>query len=68
MFNAETARYMLTLVNGTLDYVRQTAPHHEHDDVTHHHGHADHMAYLEEPFHQAAEAIHKRMHQLGIPH
>ena len=34
----------------------------------HHHGEADHLAYLERPFLQAREAIHRRMHQLGVPH
>lgn len=68
MFDTDTAQYMLTLVDGTLEYIHQSAAHHEHDNVTHHHGHEDHMAYLEEPFHQAAKAIHQRMHQLGIPH
>jgi|GEM_PF-3430942 len=28
----------------------------------------DHVGYLEKPFHEAAEAIHRRMHRLGIPH
>ncbi|MDP6081243.1 MAG: hypothetical protein QF435_14315 [Arenicellales bacterium] len=28
----------------------------------------DALAFLEGPFHDAAAAIHQRMHQLGIPH
>ena len=28
----------------------------------------DHEAFLESPFKEAAAAIHKRMHQLGMPH
>ena len=36
--------------------------------VTHHHGEADHLAYLERPFLEAQAAIHQRMHQLGIAH
>jgi hypothetical protein len=35
---------------------------------THHHGEADHQAYLERPFHQARAAIHRRMHELGLHH
>ncbi len=68
MFNQETAQYMLTLIDGSLAYMRQIAPHHPPGPVLHHHGEHDHQAYLERPFHEAREAIHRRMHQLGIPH
>jgi hypothetical protein len=59
---------MLTLVEGSLSYIRETAAHHPHGTVTHHHGGEDHLAHLEGPFHEAAAAIHKRMHEMGIPH
>ena len=68
MFNQETAQYMLTLVDGSLHYIRHNSRQHLRDDITHHHGEADHLAYLERPFQQAREAIHRRMHQLGVPH
>jgi hypothetical protein len=68
MFDLATARYMLTLIDGSLAYIRHTAAHDPHASVTHHHGEADHMAFLERPFHEAAAAIHRRMHDLGIPH
>lgn len=68
MFDRDAATYMLTLVEGGLSYIRSMAPLHPHGTVTHHHGREDHQAYLEEPFHQAAAAIHRRMHELGIPH
>ena len=68
MFDEETAQYMLTLIDGSVEYIRHTAAHHEHDNVTHHHTHHDHQQFLEEPFHEAAAAIHRRMHQLGIKH
>jgi hypothetical protein len=68
LFDRDAAQYMLTLVEGTLSYIRHTAAHDPPGTVTHHHGEADHLAYLERPFHQAREAIHRRMHQLGIPH
>jgi hypothetical protein len=68
LFDRDAAQYMLTLVEGTLAYIRHTAAHHPPGTVTHHHGEEDHLAYLERPFHQAREAIHRRMHQLGIPH
>jgi hypothetical protein len=67
LFDPEAAQYMLTLVQGGLDYIRHRSPHY-HGEVTHHHGEHDHLAYLERPFQEAMAAIHKRMHELGIPH
>jgi len=68
MYDQETAQYMLTLVDGCIEYVRNTSRQHAETGVVHHHGEADHEAYLERPFLEARAAIHKRMHQLGIPH
>jgi len=68
MFDQATAQYMLTLIEGSCQYVRQTARHYKPGAATHHHGQDDHIHYLEEPFHEAAAAIHQRMHQLGIQH
>ena len=67
MFNREATQYMLTLVDGCIPYIREQAPLYlEH--TTHHHGEDDHVAYLERPFVEARKALHRRMHQLGIPH
>ncbi len=68
MFDRSTAEYMLTLIEGGLAHIHQRATHHPAASVTHHHGEADHLEYLERPFQQAIAAIHKRMHDLGIPH
>ena len=68
MFDPATARYMLTLVEGGLSYIRSTAAHYPPGTITHHHGEADHQAFLERPLHEAAAAIHRRMHELGIAH
>lgn len=68
MFDIGAANYLLTLLNGGIDYIRKRSVQWEPGTVTHHHGHDDHLAYLEEPFRQGIEAIHKRMHSLGIPH
>ncbi len=68
MFDAGAANYMLTLIDGSLSYIRRRSPQRPPESVTHHHGEADHMAYLERPFLEAREAIHRRMHQYGIPH
>ena len=68
MFDPETANYMLTLAEGGLSYIRKTARHYSSGSVTHHHGETDHQAFLERPFMEAIETIHKRMHELGISH
>ena len=68
LFDTEAAQYMLTLIDGNLTYIRETAARHQAGTTTHHHGEADHLAYLERPFLEAREAIHRRMHRLGIPH
>jgi hypothetical protein len=52
--------YMLTLVEGSLAYLgerRQRAP----DRVSHHHGEADHQAFLERPFVEARAALQARL-------
>ena len=68
MFDSGAASYMLTLIEGSLSYIRTRSPQHEPGSVTHHHGEADHTAYLERPFLEAREAIHRRMHRYGIAH
>ena len=68
MFDSETARYMLTLVDGCLTYMHENSRQHRPGEVTHHHGEEDHMAYLERPFQEAREAIHRRLHRQGVPH
>jgi hypothetical protein len=55
-------QYMLTLVGGSLEYIRQQSPQRPPNSVTHHHGEPDHLAYLERPFLQAREAL---LHLLG---
>jgi len=64
----QTMQYMLTLVDGTLQYIRNRAPQWRPGTVTHHHGGHDHLEFLERPFHEAAAAIHRKMHEHGIPH
>ncbi len=66
MFDRQTAQYMLTLIEGGRAYIRDRSRQHPHGTVTHHHGQHDHLAYLDQPFREAAEAIHRRMHELGM--
>src|SRR6266700_2010434 len=66
LFDQETAQYMLTLIDGSLSYMRELSPRDQAGTVTHHHGEEDHEAYLERPFLEARAAIHRRMHELGL--
>jgi hypothetical protein len=68
LFDREAAQYMLTLIDGGLTHIRNRARYHAPESITHHHGESDHLAYLERPFLEAAQAIHRRMHELGIDH
>ena len=61
MYDRDVAQYMLTIVEGDLSYIRETAGVRPLGSVTHHHGEADHQAYLERPFHEARAAIEARM-------
>jgi hypothetical protein len=68
MFDPAASQYMVTLIQGGLEYIRQRAPMDKPQRTTHHHAAADHQAFLEEPFQQALEVLHRRMHQHGIAH
>jgi hypothetical protein len=69
MFDAATVEYMLTLIDGSMQYIRHHSRRDSHENVvTHHHTHRDHQEFLEGPFKEAAAALHRRMHELGIPH
>jgi len=68
MFDPEVASYLVTLLNGGIDYINERSIQSPAGSVTHHHGREDHLAYLAEPFHEAISAIHAKMHEFGIPH
>ena len=61
MFDPATAQYMLTLIEGDLAYIEQTAGVRPVGSVTHRHGEHDHLAYLQRPFLEARDAILSRM-------
>jgi hypothetical protein len=61
MADASGLQYMLTLVGGSLDYIRQMSPRWRSGRVTHHHGEANHLAYLERPFREAEAALRSRL-------
>ena len=51
---------MLALIDGALTYVRTISAQAPAGSVTHHHGGADHQAFLERPYHEAIAAIGER--------
>jgi hypothetical protein len=59
---------MLTLIEGTLSYIRQHSAQYPDRLTTHHHGSPDHHAYLGRPFLETRERIHRRMHEQGASH
>jgi hypothetical protein len=54
-------QYMLTLVGGSLDYIRNTSSQRRPGTVTHHHGEPDHQVFLERPFLEALAALRARL-------
>jgi len=60
MTDPEGIRYMRTLVEGAREYVRHTAVRRSDQLTTHHHGEADHLAWLERPFAEALRALDER--------
>jgi hypothetical protein len=68
LYDAGAATYMVTLVEGSLAYIRTRSRQHRPGTVTHFHGEEDHQAFLERPFQEALEALHARMHAMGVPH
>ena len=61
MFDREGCEQMLTLVEMNLAYLRHMALRRPPGTVTHRHSEVDHDAYLERPFHEAREAISRRL-------
>ena len=60
MTDPEGIRYIRTLVEGARDYVRHTAVRRSDQLTTHHHGEADHLAWLQRPFAEALRALDER--------
>jgi hypothetical protein len=60
MTDPEGIRYIRTLVEGAREYVRHTAARRPDEFTTHHHGEANHLAWLERPFDEALRALDER--------
>ena len=54
---------MRTLVEGAREYVRHTAVRRSDRLTTHHHGEANHLAWLERPFDEALNALDERIRE-----
>ena len=65
-FDAGHARYMEAVIEGSMAYIRERATRHPEGRVSHHHGEADHAAYLQRPFLEALELIRERLDGLGV--
>ncbi|MGH2634963.1 MAG: CehA/McbA family metallohydrolase [Actinomycetota bacterium] len=63
LFDPRHARYLLTLVEGSLAYVRGRAVRYPQGHATHHHGEEDHLAYLERPFLEARDLLQRRLEE-----
>jgi hypothetical protein len=64
MADPQGLHYIRTLVEGTRDYVRHTAPLRDDRLTTHHHGEANHLDWLERPFGEALDALAARARDL----
>ncbi len=60
MADPDGLSYIRTLVEGAREYVRHTAVRRHDHLTTHHHGEADHLAWLERPFAEALRALDER--------
>jgi hypothetical protein len=60
MHDPETAAYMLTLIQASIEYVAKRCSHEAAGNRTHHHGHEDHLGYLQRPLREALEAVKAR--------
>ena len=61
MFDKSIANYMLKTIQGNLLYINNTAPHHQHGKITHHHGEKNHIEYLSRPLLEAEKKIKDRI-------
>jgi hypothetical protein len=60
-FDADVSASMLTLIDGALGYMLDLSPQADPARITHHHGEADHAAFLSRPYLEAREAVRRRM-------
>ncbi len=59
IFNMADASYMLTLIQGSVEHI---------DNVALHRDGANRKEAIKGYFFEGAQALHRRMHTLGLPH
>jgi hypothetical protein len=64
VFSFDTARYMLTLIDGSVQYIRSMSPQHG-SEVVHHHTGQDHVDHLVRPLEEARSTILRRIGDIG---
>ncbi len=68
MFDRRVAENIVNSVEGSLAYIRANTLQYDPSRTTHRHGEDDHLAYLERPFIEARDLVHRRMHELEVAH
>jgi hypothetical protein len=68
LYDAQVAAYMLTLLEGSLAYIRTRSHQDQPHRITHAHNEADRQSFLERPFREALAAVYGRTHRQGVPH
>ena len=66
LFDMESETYMLTLIEGGLTYIKNTARRFDPGTATHHHGEHDHEAFLTRPFREAKAKVMEKLEKMGI--
>jgi hypothetical protein len=63
-FDRDRARAMLAMIDGGIARLR-TGRRYPEERITHHHGHADHQAFVERPFMEARGLVRARLDESG---
>ena len=61
MADPRSLNYIRTVVAGARDYIQHTAIRRNDRTTTHHHGHPNHLAWLQQPFDDALDALDRRL-------
>jgi len=67
VFSLETTQYMMTLVEGSLTYIRTVSPQRSAEQTTHHHSDQDHMSHLTRPLEEARARLMNRINEAAPP-
>jgi hypothetical protein len=68
LYDAQGQASMLTLLEGSLAYIRTRSHQDQPHSITLAHNEADCQSFLERPFREALAALYGRTHRQGVPH